>query len=82
MFYTYILYSAVHDRYYIGQTNDITKRLIRHNAGNVRSTKPFRPWEIVYYEEFETRKESMNREAKLKSWKSVKELKKLISTFQ
>lgn len=72
----------MHDRYYIGQTNDITKRLIRHNAGNVRSTKPFRPWEIVYYKEFETRKESMNREAKLKSWKSVKELKKLISTFQ
>ncbi|MGQ0828306.1 MAG: GIY-YIG nuclease family protein [Bacteroidota bacterium] len=31
IFYTYILYSPNHNRYYIGQTNNVAERLIRHN---------------------------------------------------
>src|SRR5207237_10414270 len=32
-YYVYILYSASHDKYYIGQTNDVGQRLKRHNNG-------------------------------------------------
>jgi predicted GIY-YIG superfamily endonuclease len=33
MYYTYILYSKQFDRYYIGQSEDITSRLEAHNKG-------------------------------------------------
>lgn len=47
-YYTYILYSPTKDRYYIGSSEDPERRLIRHNAGATPSTKPGRPWEVVY----------------------------------
>ncbi len=70
MFTVYILYSEKFDRYYIGQTNDIEKRIIRHNSGNVISTKHYRPWKIVYTKEFTTRAEAMKEETRLKAFKN------------
>lgn len=48
-------------------SDDIHKRLKMHNSGKVRSTKGYRPWEIVYSEEFETREQAREREKFLKS---------------
>lgn len=79
-FFVYILHSKSHDRYYIGQTNDLEKRLIRHNSGYVNSTKPYMPWSLEYSEEYNSRKEAMNREAKLKAMKSKLYLIELINT--
>ncbi|MCF8241987.1 MAG: GIY-YIG nuclease family protein, partial [Melioribacteraceae bacterium] len=39
MFYTYILRSIEHKRYYFGSTGNIISRPKDHNAGKVRSTK-------------------------------------------
>ena len=78
MFYTYILYSNYFDKFYIGQSSDLDKRFSRHQNGYVKSTKPFRPWKLVYFESFDTRKEAVNREAVLKSWKSKVRIKHLI----
>ena len=78
MFYTYILYSNYFDKFYIGQSSDLDKRFSRHQNGYVKSTKPFRPWKLVYFESFDTRKEAVNREAVLKSWKSKIRIKDLI----
>ena len=55
----YILYSEKFDRFYIGQTNDLVKRILRHNNGYVHSTKAFKPWKIFYFKEFETRADSL-----------------------
>lgn len=68
MYYTYVLYSACYDRYYIGQTNNITSRLDRHNRGYVRSTKAYRPWKLVYVENYDTRSGAVKRETYLKSF--------------
>lgn len=46
MYYVYVIYSVDFDRFYIGQTQDIHKRLLRHNAGLEFATKPFIPWII------------------------------------
>jgi putative endonuclease len=78
MFYVYTLYNKEFDKYYIGQTSDLEKRISRHNRGGVKSTKPYRPWEIVYTEEYSTRSESMAREKELKSWKSKIKLAELV----
>ncbi|MBK5278396.1 MAG: GIY-YIG nuclease family protein [Bacteroidia bacterium] len=78
MFVTYILYSESKDRYYIGHTEDLAIRLDYHNGGRVKSTKNFRPWKCVYFEEFETKLEANRRELEVKKKKSRKYLEFLI----
>ena len=67
MYFAYILYSPSHQRPNTGQTDDVSKRLKRHNAGVVMATKAYVPWELVACEEFETRAGAMRRERWLKS---------------
>ncbi|TVR13419.1 MAG: GIY-YIG nuclease family protein [Balneolaceae bacterium] len=80
MFYVYILFSVVADRYYIGQTSNLEQRLERHNKGENRYTKFGIPWNLVYKEGFETRAEAMDREKKLKSSKNREYLRRVIHT--
>lgn len=66
-YFVYILYSPSYNRTYVGQTNDISNRLSYHNSGKVKSTKPFRPWTLIYSESFSSRSEAMKREKWFKS---------------
>ena len=77
MFYVYILFSENHGRYYIGQTNDLTNRLYRHNSGMEKSTSPFIPWRMIGSIEKGTRSEAMILEKKLKNL-NTEDLKKFI----
>ena len=77
-FYMYILHSETLDRYYIGSSADYEKRLIRHNAGATPSTKPGRPWKVVYTEEFSSRSEAIKRENYIKRMKSKVYIKSLV----
>lgn len=53
-------------RTYVGWTNDIGKRLRRHNSGKgARSTRG-RAWQLLYVEYFISRPEAMRREYFLK----------------
>ncbi|NAS29483.1 GIY-YIG nuclease family protein [Flavobacteriaceae bacterium R38] len=67
MYFVYVLYSPSFDRYYIGMTQDYEKRLKEHNNGKTKSTKAFKPWEIIYKEIFNSREEAIDREKYLKS---------------
>ena len=78
MFYTYILCSVSTGRYYVGSCEDPDKRLLRHNNGGVPSTKPYRPWELVYKETFATRSEALKREREIKAAKSREYIKRLV----
>ena len=55
MYYTYVLRSLKNGVLYKGQTQDLGSRLEVHNAGMVRYTKRYIPWELVYFETFNTR---------------------------
>ncbi|XOV92961.1 MAG: GIY-YIG nuclease family protein [Bacteroidota bacterium] len=66
-YYVYVLRSVNFDRYYTGMTSNPEKRLVEHNSGLTKSTKPFIPWEIVFLEKFETRTDARKREKYLKS---------------
>jgi putative endonuclease len=81
MYYTYILENEFGKRY-IGQTNNLEKRLKRHNAGGVKSTKGKGPWEIIFSKEFATRKESVNYETYLKSLENSNYIKEYIIRSQ
>lgn len=79
MFTMYILQSDKDGRYYVGSTDDLGKRLTRHNKGYSRYTKNRGPFKLVYREEFDSRSEAKKREYYLKSLKSSKALEKLIN---
>jgi putative endonuclease len=66
MYYVYILYSITKAKFYVGQTNNISDRLKRHNNGASISTKSGMPWEIVYSIELESRSEAVILETKIK----------------
>jgi putative endonuclease len=63
----YVLYSDTHDRLYIGQTEDLKRRLLQHTQGEVFSTKPYCPMRLIYTEDVLTRAEAMKREHQLKT---------------
>ncbi len=67
LYKVYVLYSVEYEKYYVGLTTDIARRLEEHNLGKTSSTKGFRPWEVVYFETFATRKEARKREKYLKT---------------
>jgi putative endonuclease len=66
--FVYILGSTAKSghRTYVGWTNDLDRRLARHNAGRgARSTRG-RIWFLLYAERYASRKEAMSREWYLK----------------
>jgi putative endonuclease len=69
LFFVYILKSTKDNKFYIGQTNNLENRLLRHNSGKVTATRNRRPFILVYKEEYASRAEAMQREKYLKSLK-------------
>src|SRR5437867_1337789 len=70
--YCYILYSPSLDKYYVGSTTDIARRVQEHNRGKDKFTRTGRPWTLVYREEFERLIEARGRERYIKRMKSRK----------
>ncbi len=81
MFLVYILESLKDSTFYIGQTNNLTERLKRHNSGRVKSTKYKSPFRLVYFEEFSSRAEAMSRELEIKKKYNTERRKKLVLSF-
>jgi putative endonuclease len=79
VFYIYILYSERLNKFYVGSTNDLTRRLDDHNRGKTSFTKTGMPWALRYAESFGTRQEAVKRELEIKRNKSRKYIEKLIS---
>ena len=67
MYYVYVLYSEKYNRYYKGFCQNLTRRLKEHNSGHTKSTKPYIPWEICYFEPFKDRMGARKREKYFKS---------------
>jgi putative endonuclease len=68
MFHLYILKSKVKGKLYIGYTKDLQRRVMEHNSGFSQSTKPYIPWELVYYESYKLLEDAKDREFKLKHY--------------
>ncbi len=67
MFYVYAIKSLVRTYIYVGLTDNLDRRINQHNKGQNRSTKAYKPFELIYTEEFKTREEARAREKYLKS---------------
>ena len=80
MFTVYILFSSSIDKYYIGYTNDLERRLTEHNRKKGKYTDGGIPWRLVHQEEYESKIEAMNREKLIKSQKSRQYILSIISS--
>ncbi|MBM4176734.1 MAG: GIY-YIG nuclease family protein [Ignavibacteria bacterium] len=80
MFYTYIIFSEKLNKYYVGHTDNILRRMDEHNSGKSNFTKLGKPWSLKYTEQFSNRSEAMKREFEIKSRKSKRFIEKLISS--
>ncbi len=67
IYYTYILLSSKSHTFYFGYAKDLKLRFKQHNNGEVKSTKPYLPWKLVWYAGFETEKQARDFEQYLKS---------------
>ncbi|MDD5544976.1 MAG: GIY-YIG nuclease family protein [Acidobacteriia bacterium] len=70
MYFVYILRSLKDNRFYIGSTQDVEKRIRQHNAGYQPATRHRIPFELVHVESFQNRSEATARERYLKKLKS------------
>jgi len=78
MHFTYILRSLQNGRLYVGCTYNVERRLSEHNSGKTVSTKPYRPYELIFYEALPTTEESVEREKFYKSGRGREVLKKIL----
>ena len=66
-YHCYILYSPKFDKYYVGQTKNMKKRLLSHNSiSDLSYTSKYRPWELKLNLCFKTRANAMSAEKYLK----------------
>ena len=79
MFYLYILYSALLDKFYVGSTSNIEIRLKKHLSNHKGFTSRAKDWKVTYMEEFESKVEAQKREKQIKNWKSRKMIRALVA---
>ena len=58
---------------YVGSTDNLKSRLIKHNSGGVKSTKSHRPFKVIYTEDYKTIHEARTRERQIKKNRSTKQ---------
>ena len=78
MWFVYILKSKIKEKYYVGCTNNLRKRIYQHNTGQTLSVKAYLPYELVYKEEYREQSVAYKREKEIKSYKGGRAFKKLI----
>lgn len=52
---------------YVGWTNNIDERLKKHNSSQGAKSTRGRQWELIYYEELDSKSEALKREYEIKN---------------
>jgi len=78
-FIVYILFSPSKNKYYVGFTgDDINERIRKHNTNHRGFTGGIGDWILAYKENFDSKKDAMQREKQIKNWRSRKMIEQLI----
>ena len=81
MYYVYLLLSEKDGKFYTGSTNNLKRRLLEHQSGNVKSTWNRRPLKLIYYEACLNEDDAKQREMYLKSGMGKKYLRNRLKHF-
>jgi putative endonuclease len=69
-YYVYILASRKNGTLYVGMTEDLAKRMVRHKGGQANEfTAKYDVLKLVYYEKHKSLEEAVKREKQLKKWR-------------
>ena len=77
MYKVYAIKSKGRNYIYVGITSNLEERIQRHNNGREKTTRAYRPFELIYSEDQPTREEARKREKYFKSGVGKEFLKKL-----
>ncbi len=78
MYYVYILWSKIDQKFYIGYTANLERRLQEHKNKKAYSTSRFHQPELVFFEAFASDKDARRREKYFKTTKGKKALKLML----
>ncbi|KKU10877.1 MAG: hypothetical protein UX65_C0006G0031 [Parcubacteria group bacterium GW2011_GWB1_46_8] len=81
MFYVYVLQSEKDGEFYSGFTNNLHKRLLKHNTGKVFSTKSRRPLKCIYTEICLDKQDALQREKYLKTGMGKRFIKQRLQRY-
>ena len=81
MYYNYVLQSKKDRKRYIGFTDDLKRRLDEHNKGLNKSTACRKPFDLIYYEACQNKKDAIKREKYLKTMWGNNYLNKRLSNL-
>jgi putative endonuclease len=79
--FCYILFSSKLNKYYVGSTSDLERRLEEHNRGKEKFSSTGVPWILVYMEIFDELAGARKREQQIKKQKSRKYIESLLEAF-
>jgi putative endonuclease len=68
MFYIYAISSLERNYIYVGMTQDLKDRVNRHNQGREKTTRAYKPFELIFTEVLDV--ERMEARKREKYWKS------------
>ena len=80
-FFVYILQSLKDFSFYVGQCDDLDRRMSKHNERMSKYTINQRPLRLRYFEVFYSRHEALIREKQIKKMKSRKYIETLIAKW-
>ncbi len=78
MYFVYILQSINADKFYVGYTSNLERRLLEHQSGNSVFDRTYRPFRLVFSEKYENKLVAMRREREIKSYKGGNSFKNLV----
>ncbi|MEK7510214.1 MAG: GIY-YIG nuclease family protein [Patescibacteria group bacterium] len=81
MYYVYALYTELQDKFYIGLTSDLKRRIAEHKRGTTRTTHRLNNWRLIYYEACISRRDAEHREKQLKTGFGRGYLRKRLKDF-
>ena len=80
-YYVYILYNKEKNFIYIGYSENLRSRIVAHNKGESKSTKHYKPLELIHYEAYRNKKDAKRREKYLKSNKGKTTLMTMLKEY-
>ncbi|MBI3601445.1 MAG: GIY-YIG nuclease family protein [Candidatus Omnitrophica bacterium] len=78
MYYVYVLRSWTQNKFYIGYTRDLERRIKEHNQGQCHTTHRLDNPELIFYEAFKNEEDAKRREKYFKTTKGKKTLKLML----
>ena len=71
MYYVYLLKSQRFNETYVGITSNLRQRFTDHNAGRSKHTSKYRPWDLIVYTAFTSKKKAIAYERYLKTGSGI-----------